>query len=181
MPNWACGFVEVTGKQDGVISFVNRFLDIHGKTGKEPDTRFFARSFLDDDRESTIDDIMRQTEKAPETAVGTVTFTVSFAWSAYSCLIQGYPQNQPVTCITLSEACQQDRVSVHIRTEEPGLFFEEDIFADEHGMLTNACQELKTARCRNCGSTQGVASFVDLDDLECYDCGSVDLELIEEE
>ena len=181
MPNWACGIVEVTGKRDGVISFVNRFLNYHGNSGKEPDTRFFARSFLDDDRENTIDDIMRQTEKDTENAVGTVIFSVSFAWSAYSCVIDGYPQHQLDKCITLSEASQQDHVSVHIWTEEPGMFFEEDITADEHGNLTNSCQELKTARCKSCGNTQGVASFMDLDDLECYECGSVDLELIEEE
>ena len=70
---------------------------------------------------------------------------------------------------------------MHIQTEEPGIFFEEDIFVDEHGRLTNSSQDLRTARCCNCGSTQGVASFVDIDDLECYECGSVDLELIEEE
>ena len=180
MPNWACGNVEVTGKRDGVIAFVNRFLDILGKTGKEPDTRFFARSFLDDDRESVISDVTHQTEADPENAVATVIFPVSFAWSAYSCVIDGYPQHNP-DCITLTDACQQDHVSVHIQTEEPGIFFEEDIFADEHGNLTNSSQDLRTARCCNCGSTQGVASFVDVDDLECYECGSVDLELIEEE
>ena len=70
---------------------------------------------------------------------------------------------------------------MRIQTEEPGLFFEEDISADADGNLTNSSQELKTARCRSCGNTQGVASFVDIDDLECYECGSVDLELIEEE
>lgn len=181
MPNWACGIVEATGKREGIISFVNRFLDYHGKTGKEPDTRFFARSFLDDNRESTINDIVRQTEKDPEHAVGTVVFPVSFAWSAYSCVISGYPQNNPEACITLTDACRQDQVRVRIQTEEPGLFFEEDISADAEGNLTNSSQELKTARCRSCGNTQGVATFVDLDDLECYECGSVDLELIEEE
>ncbi len=181
MPNWACGTVEATGKRDSVIAFVNRFLDFHGNTGKEMDTRFFARSFLDDNRESTIDDIMRQTEKDPENAVGTVVFSVSFAWSAYSCVISGYPQTNPDECITLAEACQQDQVRVHILTEEPGLFFEEDIFADEDGSITESSKELKTARCRSCGNTQGVASFVDLDDIECYECGGGDFVLSGEE
>ncbi len=61
------------------------------------------------------------------------------------------------------------------------MFFEEDIYADEDGSITESSKELKTARCRNCGNTQGVASFVDLDDIECYECGGGDLELIGEE
>ena len=155
MPNWACGNVEVTGKRDGVIAFVNRFLDIHGKTGKEPDTRFFARSFLDDDREWVISDVTRQTEADPENAAATVVFPVSFAWSAYSCVIDGYPQHNP-DCITLTEACQQDHVRVHIQTEEPGIFFEEDIFVDEHGRLTNSSQDLIMR------SSSSISSFVTL-------------------
>ena len=177
MPNCACGNVEVTGTKTGLMAFVNRFLDYNGKQGKTQ-TKYFARSFLDTDWESVIDEIEYQTKKKPEEDITTVSFPVSFAWSAYSCVISGYPEQWPDTCVTLGFACRQDHVSVHIQTEEPGMYFEEDIYADEDGDISYSSEDLKTARCRSCGSTQGTASFVDLDDLECWECGSMEMELI---
>ena len=177
MPNWACGPVTVTGTRDGLISFIRRFPD---GNADEQRTGYFARSFLFDDRQTLIEDIMMRTEADPGNAVAEITFSVSFAWSAYYCVISGYPEKWPDKCVTLSQACREDRVGVHIRTEEPGLYFEEDILSDEDGNVTESSQDLKTVRCPVCGSTQGTASFMDPADLECFECGSVGLEWTKE-
>ena len=179
MPNWACGYVEATGCRAGLLAFANRFLT--GSNGETPNTKYFARSFLETDKEALNDLIRMMTREDPDEKIATVTFPVEFAWSAYSCIIEGYPQQWPDTCITLSDACIQDQVSVHIYTEEPGIFFEEDIYGEDNGEVQSYCHDLKTARCCNCGSTMGVASFTDLDDLECYECGETEFEIIEEE
>lgn len=180
MPNWACGYVEAKGKRASLLAFADRFLDnIYG--ADPPATRYFARSFLAIDKESLNDMIREMTKKNPDEDIATVAIPVEFAWSAYSCMIDGYPQQFPEKCITLSEACVQDRVSVHIYTEETGMYFEEDITADSSGEVQSTCVDLKTARCCLCGCTMGVASFTDLDDLECYECGETEFEIIEEE
>ena len=180
MPNWACGPVEVTGTRNGLLAFVAHFLDWNAE-GKEHKVRYFARSFLDTDREEILEEIDLETLGKPEDAEGTISFCASFAWSAYSCTVEGYPQYCPDKLITLSEACVQDQVSVHIWTEEPGLCFEEEIIADSDGVVENHCRELKTVRCKHCGSLQSISSFDDPDDLECWECGESDFEIIEQE
>ena len=179
MPNWACGYVEATGKRAGLLAFADRFLDWDSEAKRT--TKYFARSFLETDKESLSDLIRLMTNENPEEAVAKVSFPVDFAWSAYSCMIGGYPQQWPEKCSTLSDACVQDQVRVHICTEETGLYFEEEIDADCNGEVQSSCKDLETARCRKCGFTMGVASFTDLDDLECLECGESDFEIIKEE
>lgn len=180
MPNWACGYVEATGKRAGLLAFTDRFLSGKSEEDKSK-TKYFARSFLEISKAELRELIQEMTKKNPDEDITTVEFPVEFAWSAYSCTISGYPQEFPEQCITLSDACVQDQVSVHICTEEPGMYFEEDITADSSGEVTSNCHDLKTARCRKCGSTMGVASFTDLDELECWECGETDFEIIEKE
>lgn len=93
MPNWACGTVEVTGTRMGIKSFLERFI-----TNDEPSTlpgkKFFARSFLGEKRQ----ELMREAEECFRTQdakeIGTMNIHPDFAWSAYSCLIDGYRKHQ---------------------------------------------------------------------------------------
>ncbi|MDO4177453.1 MAG: hypothetical protein Q4D99_08305 [Bacillota bacterium] len=179
MPNWACGTVEVTGTRMGIKSFLERFI-----TNDEPSTlpgkKFFARSFLGEKRQ----ELMREAEECFRTQdakeIGTMVIYPDFAWSAYSCLIDGYPQRAP-ECITLTDACKEDGVTVRIRTAEHGMCFEEDISCNRNGDLSSVCKDLQTVRCKSCGNTQSLASFEDIEEVECYECGECCMEPLKEE
>lgn len=180
MPNWAFGNVKVTGTREGITSFIERFVsedDPSTVAGK----RFFARSFIHEKRQELIDEAMAEFEnKAPEDTAE-YTFVAMFAWSAYSCLIDGYPQRNDKECITLAEACVEDQVSVVIQTSEPGMCFEEHITGDEGGTVIHEERELSTYKCRHCGETMALASFEDPEDQDCPECGECGFDRCEEE
>ena len=179
MPNWAMGSVEVTGKAAGVISFIERFLDWYDR--EEPRKKYFARSVVDEDRSSLIEQARYESSGRPENEDIRLVFGASFAWSAYSCLISGYPESNPDACISLEQACREDGVSVQIYTEEPGIYFEEDLQCDADGNVNYSCEDLISARCRHCGATQGISSRANLDEVECYDCGNTGFEYVIEQ
>ena len=91
MPNWAMGTVEVSGTKAHVQAFAERFID-YGEQKENSGKRFFGRSFLDCDMDSVNFDIEEEFEGLPDDEVSTVTIEVSFAWSAVSCLVNGFPQ-----------------------------------------------------------------------------------------
>lgn len=171
MPNWAMGQVTVTGKRENIVSFVERFVS-DDVPSTIPGKKFFARSFLNDCHENVL---MYMTEPDDPAEDCELTFHVSFAWSAYSCIISGYPERNPDECITLIDACVEDRVNVHIQTYELGMCFEEDITCTADGDLTDTEKDLSRAKCPHCGAFQSVGSFDDLDDLECDECGELGL------
>ena len=141
MPNWACADFKITGTREGVTSMIQRFVsDDEPRT--VPGKKSFARSFLFARRQDILDMALAEfhTEDPKERA--TVTIGMDFAWSAYSCLISGYPQTFEDTCITLVDACREDQVAVEINTEEPGLCFTEHITCDPNGNLTCSCEDL---------------------------------------
>ena len=180
MPNWAFGTVEITGRCEGIKSFIERFI-----TSDEPSTlpgkRFFARSFIQWKREECINDAMMIFKGAPADAKLTYSLEVEFAWSAYSCIIEGYPQRNDKECITLADACIEDQVSVVIRTSETGLCFEEYITGDETGNVVHVETEMSTYKCCHCGETMCLASFEDPEEQDCPECGESGFELCKEE
>lgn len=109
------------------------------------------------------------------------TFLIMFAWSVWSCMIEGYPQRNDAECITLSEACMEDHVAVEIRSTETGMCFEEHVTCDEDGNLNHAERDLSRCKCRNCGEISLFGSFEDLDDAECSECGERGFDRCEEE
>lgn len=168
MPNWASGYVSVIGQKENVINFVNRFI-----FDDEPTTiegkRFFARSFTNCSRNGVMQDINDVFDEC-EDGVMEFNLPIFFAWSAYSCLIDGYPQKYPDECITLAEACKEDGVYVEIKTEEYGLCFEEYITCDREGNLTKECRNMPVYVCRSCGNKQSIATYTELEDEDCYEC-----------
>jgi len=181
MPNWACGLVLVTGTKPNVINFISRFIhsDDSGKSAASS-PKFFARSFTNTTRQAILEDIKTLFAGQPADAKDEFSLPVDFAWSAHSCLIQGYPQDFPTECITLMDACKEDQVSVEISTEESGMYFEEYITCDNHGQMTSESKELLTYKCPHCGNTMGLASFIDTDEYGCYECGETGLEPVDE-
>lgn len=179
MPNWAHGSVEITGIRSNVESFIARFIPHEGKpmAGR----RFFARSF-NNMGETELSQVLQQAfEDHAEGEEATVCISVSFAWSAYSCVIDGYPQNDPERCITLSDACMEDRVSVVIRTTEYGMSFTESISCDAAGVLTVSTKDLSHARCKRCGHVEEMTLLDAPEEVECECCGNIGFEMIIEE
>ena len=179
MPNWAFGYVNVTGTRDGIKSFIERFVS-EDDPSTIPGKRFFARSFIQSKRQAFIDEAMKEFSEPAVDAKASYSFVASFAWSAYSCLIGGYPQNSPSECLTLSEACAEDGVSVMIQTSEPGICFEEHITCDDTGTVEHTEKDLLAYKCRHCGEITSFASFEDPDDQECPECGNCGFDRCEE-
>lgn len=176
MPNWAMGEVQITGLKAGVSAFAKRFIcDDQSESG----TRYFARSFTDTSEKALTESVEEFFKNAAVDEERTFCLDISFAWSAYSCLLDGYPQQFASQCITLSEACFEDHVSVEIRTSETGMCFEEFISCDSNGECVSTCESLKEYKCPECGETQCLASFEDPDEAECCECGCVGLDLVE--
>lgn len=179
MPNWAFGYVNVTGTRDGIKLFIERFVS-EDDPSTIPGKRFFARSFIQSKRQAFIDEAMKEFYEPAVDAKASYSFVASFAWSAYSCLIGGYPQNSPSECLTLSEACAEDGVSVMIQTSEPGICFEEHITCDDTGTVEHTEKDLLAYKCRHCGEITSFASFEDPDDQECPECGNCGFDRCEE-
>jgi DNA-directed RNA polymerase subunit RPC12/RpoP len=180
MPNWAFGNVKVTGTRKGVKSFIERFIS-DDDPSTVPGKRFFARSFMNEKRQACIDNAMKMFDGLPAEAKAECALDIEFAWSAYTCLIVGYPQRNDKECITLSEACAEDQVSVVIQTSEPGMCFEEHITGDEEGTVIHEERDLSTYKCRHCGETMSLASFEDPEDQDCPECGECGFDRCEEE
>ena len=179
MPNWAFGTVKVTGTREGVKSFVERFISSDDQS-TVPGKRFFARSFSEQKREQSVKDAMEEFEGKADNETAEHSFLIMFAWSVWSCMIDGYPQRNDAECITLSEACMEDHVAVEIRSTETGMCFEEHVTCDEDGNLNHAERDLSRCKCRNCGEISLFGSFEDLDDAECSECGECGFDRCEE-
>lgn len=177
MPNWATGTVTVTGTKEAIASFVERFVS-EDEERTIPGKKYFARSFLEDKRGQVIGEIPN-----PEPGTDTVTFTfpVSFAWSAYCCIISGYPEKFQDECLTLVEACLQDHVLVQIQTIEYGMCFEEDMTCTEDGVLLHISKDLIEVKCPICGNIQSIGSIEEPNDSYCWECGHEGLVLVETE
>ena len=102
-------------------------------------------------------------------------------YSASTCVESGYPDLWPDNCITLQTACTEDQVDVSIHTKEDGMWFEEYLWCFRTGESGSECNDLQTAVCKDCGNTQAIASFEDLDDLVCYECGESNFEMAKED
>lgn len=178
MPNWSFGDVTVTGTRAGVLSFVERFVsDDDPRT--VPGKRFFSRSFTGTKRSSSVADVLSDFEGQDEGAVCEHTLAVQFAWSVSHCIIDGYPQGNPSECITLSEACREDQVSVTIFAS--GDSFEEHVACDMFGSLSCEEKEFQPCRCRSCGEVSYLGPSEDLDEAECPECGECGLDWVETE
>lgn len=170
MPNWAIGSVDVTGTREAVLAFSDRFIT-DDEISTVPGRKCFARSFLEESREDFRNEIKEFFKSAASDEKRTFNLGVMFAWSATSCMINGYPQANPNECITLAEACTEDCVSVEIHTSETGMCFEEEITCDEDGNCTDVERDMDSYRCPECGEVWCLASFEDPDDYECCECG----------
>lgn len=177
MPNWAIGYVEISGTEEAVLTFSKRFIR-NDKPNAIPGQKYFARSFTFRDWAEVEESIHAEFKGKASNAVSSIRLDVDFAWSAEKCLLNGYPQQFQAECITLVEACVSDGVSVEIHTKESGNGFEEYICCSQDGNLISTEEPLGDAKCKCCGGIERIASFETLDDLECSSCGGCDFEML---
>lgn len=170
MPNWCYGWVEVEGKKKDVENFCKLFI-FDAQIGKKRKP-YFARSFANNSWKSfkkehlTINKIIENFEG--KNAKRKVSFGIDFAWSVWSCLIEGYPEK--FKSVTLQKACKKYKVDVTIESEEGGIGFEERIFCSNKGKLDYKCIDMITYKCK-CGNREMIASSHELEDYECCECG----------
>lgn len=132
MPNWCSGVMNVWGTVGSIRRFLKRFAEWGGED-RPLQRRFFPRSFITDDY------VFEELDEYSNDEETGVQVSVEFAWSGYSCLVEGYPQNDPVSFITLGEACNEDGIDhVAIYTIEPSVGFVEMI-TYKHGVVNAQC------------------------------------------
>ncbi len=171
MPNWAFGVAQVTGKKKNVREFIEKsFLSVYdSRPNKFKDIKFFARSFITDTYTNVSNQFNEELGQVNIDDECTYSFTVQFAWSALSCLIDGYPQRYANECTDLSTACRKYEVDVVITTEETGMCFEEHIACNRNGEITmNECYDMPRFKCLNCGNEQCFPSQEE--EYYCYEC-----------
>ena len=163
MPNWCYGYVKVTGEPKNIERFCKYFLFYEDNKERNivAQEKYFARSFAN---------MTWQHFKENYLGKGVAQFGIEFAWSCHSCLVEGYPQENKDTCITLQDACKECAVSVVIETEEIGCAFEERIECDDKGMLLEECVSMPEYKCSECGETQAMPTDADLSDEMCCSC-----------
>jgi len=161
MPNWCSGYIKVKGKPKDVENFCKLFVfeeDV-GNKDKENE-KYFARSFIHQSWKDFKKEFLGKSK---------VSFNVDFAWSCWSCLFEGYP-NDFKECVTLEWAIKKYNVNVKIETEEGGMGFEEKIITRNKKPIYESF-DMPEHICQKCGNEQMIASSYDLEDVECYECG----------
>ena len=124
MPTWASGIVTVTGNPENIKKFCQLFIfEDHNELKPK---KYFARSFIHTTWKLFEEEFLLKDNP------NEITFFVDFAWSSWSCLIEGYPQDFKRECITLKSACKKYNVKAIIDTEECDMCFEEHIDADKN-------------------------------------------------
>lgn len=173
MPNWCNGIVNVKGRPEDIEGFCELFVfdEEANKENSKFGKNFFARSFIHESWSAFKKNHLGGNEAE---------FSVDFAWSGYSCLIDGYPTRSKETsngfekCVTLGWACEKYNVVVEIDTEEGGEGFEEHITADKDE-VNHSSKDMPTYECV-CGNKQMFPSSYskgELEDEECCECERV--------
>ena len=169
MPNWCVGTTIITGEKRNIRNFLDRFLS-YDEDNEEKPKKYFARSFIDSSYKDIFENFEIDTNQSKESDIMNYVIYVSFAWSAYGCLVEGYPQKYQDTCIDLETACKLDDVEMEIYTEEEGIGFEEHIICNRYGeIIKNECIDMLRYECVSCGNTQ----LFPRQESEycCIDCG----------
>lgn len=162
MPNWANGYITVNGNPKDVENFCELFI-FDDETGNKQG-KYFARSFIHQDWKEFKEEHLGESEAG---------FSVDFAWSCWSCMFEGYPeQYKKDGCVTLEWAMKKYNVNVEIETEEGGMGFEEHI-TTKNGKPVYESKYIPEYTCQKCFSKQQIGKGYELEDVECYGCGEV--------
>jgi hypothetical protein len=170
MPNWSSGNISISGKKENVKEFLKFFVYQDEANGEELDRRYFARSFVQENTYQELIDKYKEEFENKEENISIDIYT-EFAWSVYSCLIDGYPQKEPNKNLTIIEALLKYPVNISIETEEPGMGFEEEIYYNtENTELEYKEYDMPVYVCKKCGCEIIAPTDLDMSELECYEC-----------
>jgi hypothetical protein len=170
MPNWSSGNISISGKKENVKEFLKFFVYQDEANGEELDRRYFARSFVQENTYQELIDKYKEEFENKEENISIDIYT-EFAWSVYSCLIDGYPQQEPNKNLTIIEALLKYPVNISIETEEPGMGFEEEIYYNtENTELEYKEYDMPVYVCKKCGCEIIAPTDLDMSELECYEC-----------
>jgi len=174
MPNWCSGYLIVRGKPKNIENFCKLFIFSNEDTDETfKKKKYFARSFIHYTWKNFKKEFLDNKHEE-------IDFYVDFAWSGWSCLIDGYPQQyKKEGCVTLEWACKKYDVEVTIETEEWGMGFEELIKADKNGVNYDT-KDMPTCICKNCGEKRQIPSSLNYETEECYECGKIGFTLFDE-
>lgn len=177
MPNYSIGSVAITGTQEAVTAFCDRFISTDKVSVPTDGRKHFYRSQSDMPRKELKKLIDTCFIAARDGEVMCFEFYASFAWSIESCLLENKKKLHPDDCICIGDACKEDHVQVEIHTAEPANDLEEWLICKENGVPLYGCSKLNTYSCKNCGNTQSLPSFEDPSDAVCNECGHMGFEL----
>jgi hypothetical protein len=119
MPNWTETEMAVVLPTRNVKAFKDLFLSQNPKEN-EGKKEYFGRTFIDD-----------SSEEKNKLGLSCLHVTCECAWSAYSCLIEGYPGGDGHHCPTIKEAIDKNEVKrLTLYSKEPGIGFEETMTFD---------------------------------------------------
>ena len=133
MPNWASSEMSVVLPTENADKFLSLFISDDSRN----EDRCFARCFLLNSE--------RQDNKH-----GLTRLFIQFdaAWSIYSCMIDGYPQESNGQCPTSEEACKELNVKrLLAKSKEPGIGFEESVTYDRESGVCDESHELYPEPC----------------------------------
>ncbi len=131
MPNWAISEMSVVLPTENAQKFQDLFLTGNGDKDTEKD-RYFARCFMNSCEVETN-----------EHGLSRLHIQFDAAWSIYSCMISGYPEESNGACPTLESVCKELNVKRLIAySEEMGMCFEENISYTRENGLTSESREL---------------------------------------
>lgn len=179
MPNWSSGNVSISGKKENVKEFLKFFVYQDEANGEELDRRYFARSFIEENTyQELIDKHKEEFENKEETI--NIDVYIEFAWSVYSCLIDGYPQKTPNKNLTIIEALKKYPVTISIETEEPNMGFEEELYYNTANTeMVYKEYSMPVYACKKCGYEITAPTDLDVSELECYECENCEAEEFE--
>ena len=128
MPNWAISEMSVILPTENAQKFQDFFLTGNGDADSEKE-RYFARCY------------MRNCEvETNEHGLSRLNIQFEAAWSIYSCMISGYPEESNGACPTLESVCKELNVKRLIAySEETGMCFEETVsYTRKNGLMSES-------------------------------------------
>lgn len=138
MPNWAKSEMSIVLPTKNVKKFKNLFLS-SSETDNCEKKHYFARCYMKScESESNKHGLSR------------LYIQFDAAWSIYSCMISGYPEESHGICPTLESVCKKLNVQRLIAySEEGGMCFEESILYTPQQGLTCECRDLYEKPCND--------------------------------
>lgn len=180
MPNWADADVTVVGTEAHIRAFTRRFTCEDEEHYPKGFNKVFARCYISQPRAELDQDLKALFWGKRCGRELRFQFHVYFAWSAYACMMSGYPQEKPDKFTTIEDACTEDQVSVEISTLELGRFFAEHLCCIPGGKAMHKVAGVSYCQCPKCKEDDYITGFEEFRNHRCPFCGHIGVESVKE-